>query len=262
MLNRLDDCSRLFTGSKLYEHENLPAYFDFLPAAFLECGLPLELYVDFHSFFFTQVPDALTQLGKARRFHGVSFLYAPTPQAKGKIEREHQCWQNRLPAYFASENISDLAQANPYITNLRLHRNQHELHRELNLKPQQAWDTAKKQKRSVRPPSRAVRGGPSSGADAPSSKSAPTGGSPSAPNASASRRPQKTNSSSVITPPATTRSWPPNPIQKPNPKSSSPTSQNDLSGFENYRQLFRFISPPEIVFIRLRGRAQPLHSLD
>jgi hypothetical protein len=149
MLNMLDDCSRLFTGSKLYQHENLLAYYDFLPAAFLECGLPLELYVDFHSFFFTHIPDALTQLGKALRFYGVSFLYAPTPQAKGKIEREHQYWQNRLPAFFASENIADLAQANPHITDLRRHRNQHELHRELQMKPQQAWDTAKKENRSA-----------------------------------------------------------------------------------------------------------------
>jgi hypothetical protein len=29
-------------------------YFDFLPAAFIEHGLPLELYVDCHSFFFPQ----------------------------------------------------------------------------------------------------------------------------------------------------------------------------------------------------------------
>jgi hypothetical protein len=149
MLNLLDDCSRLFTGSKLYQHENLLAYYDFLPAAFLEYGLPLELYVDFHSFFFTHTPDALTQLGQALHFYGVSFRYAPTPQAKGKVEREHQFWQNRLPAFFASENISELAHANPQITDLRHHRNQHELHRELQMKPQQAWDAAKKENRSV-----------------------------------------------------------------------------------------------------------------
>ncbi|MEO5804573.1 MAG: hypothetical protein ABIR24_13685 [Verrucomicrobiota bacterium] len=34
MLNMLDDCSRLFTGSKLYERELLLSCFDFLPAAF------------------------------------------------------------------------------------------------------------------------------------------------------------------------------------------------------------------------------------
>jgi len=38
MLNMLDDCSRLFTGSKLYERELLLSYFDFLPAAFQAHG--------------------------------------------------------------------------------------------------------------------------------------------------------------------------------------------------------------------------------
>ena len=56
MLNMLDDCSRLFTGSKLYERELLLSYFDFLPAAFLAHGRPLQLYVDYHSIFFSQDP--------------------------------------------------------------------------------------------------------------------------------------------------------------------------------------------------------------
>jgi len=149
LLNMLDDCSRLFTGSKLYEREILLAYFDFLPPAFLLYGLPLALYVDYHSLFFTAQPEALTQLGWALHFYGVTLRYAPTPQAKGKIEREHQFWQQRLPAYFASEAIADLDQANPHIEALRLHRNQHELHRELQMKPQQAWDQAQAQGRSV-----------------------------------------------------------------------------------------------------------------
>jgi hypothetical protein len=149
MINMLDDCSRVFTASKIYQSENLLAYFDFLPLAFLEYGLPLEIYVDFHSLFFTHIPHALTQLGRALHFYGVTFRYAPTPQAKGKIERSHFFWQERLPAYFASENISDLDQANPHIQALRLHRNQHEIHRELKMKPQQAWNLSLKQKRSV-----------------------------------------------------------------------------------------------------------------
>jgi hypothetical protein len=98
MLNRLDDCSRLFTGSKLYERELLLAYFDFLPAAFLAHGRPLPIHVDYHSLFFTHDPDALTQLSWALKFYDISFRYAPTPQAKGKVEREHQFWQGRLPA--------------------------------------------------------------------------------------------------------------------------------------------------------------------
>lgn len=149
MLNMLDDCSRLFTGSKLYERELLLAYFDFLPAAFLAHGRPLRLYVDYHSLFFTHDPDALTQLGWALKFYDISLRYAPTPQAKGKVEREHQFWQGRLPPYFASEQISDLALANRHIDELRAHHNAHETHRELRQTPQRAWFQARQENRSL-----------------------------------------------------------------------------------------------------------------
>ena len=149
MLNLLDDCSRVFTGSKLYERELLLSYFDFLPAAFLAHGRPLQLYVDYHSIFFAQEPDALMQLGWALKFYDIRLRYAPTPQAKGKIERGHQFWQGRLPPYFASEKISEIEEANRHIDRLRHHRNWHEVHRELRPTPQRAWNTAKKENRSV-----------------------------------------------------------------------------------------------------------------
>jgi hypothetical protein len=149
MLNMLDDCSRLFTGSKLYERELLLSYFDFLPAAFLAHGRPLQLYVDYHSLFFTHDPDALTQLGWALKFYDISLRYAPTPQAKGKVEREHQFWQGRLPPYFASEKITEIEVANPHIDALRAHHNAQEVHRELGQTPQRAWDQARKEKRSA-----------------------------------------------------------------------------------------------------------------
>ena len=149
MLNMLDDCSRVFTGSTLYARELLLSYFDFLPAAFLAHGRPLQLYVDYHSLFFTHTPDALTQLGSALKFYDISLRYAPTPQAKGKVEREHQFWQGRLPAYFASEKITELAEANQHIAALRHHHNAKEVHRELRQTPQQAWAAALKAKRSV-----------------------------------------------------------------------------------------------------------------
>ena len=84
MLNMLDDCSRVFTGSKIYERELLLAYLDFLPAAFIEYGLPLEIYVDFHSLFFTHDPHALTQLGQALHFYGISFPLRPNPSGQGQ----------------------------------------------------------------------------------------------------------------------------------------------------------------------------------
>jgi hypothetical protein len=152
MLNMLDDCSRLFVGSKLYERELLLAYLDFLPAVFLAHGRPLQLYVDYHSFLFTQDPQALTQLGWALKFYDISLRYAPTPQAKGKVEREHQFWQGRLPPYFASEKIDPIQEANRHIDALRTHRNAREVHRELRQTPQRAWDRAQKEERSVMRP--------------------------------------------------------------------------------------------------------------
>jgi hypothetical protein len=122
---------------------------DFLPRAFERYGLPVALYVDYHSFFFSQIPDNLTYLGTALRFYGVHLKYAPTPQAKGKIERHHQFWQNRLPGYFAAESIETIEVANPHVDRLRLHHNEHEIHRELQMTPAAAWVQAKREKRSV-----------------------------------------------------------------------------------------------------------------
>ena len=149
MLNLIDDCSRVLVGSKIYQQENLLAYFDLLSEAFSTYNLPLVLYVDYHTLFFSTTPGALTTLGEALNFYGVTFRYAPTPQAKGKVERHHLFWQNRLPAYFDAEQIGSLDVANPHIHQLRLHHNEKEIHREINMMPQQAWNLALKQKRSV-----------------------------------------------------------------------------------------------------------------
>ncbi|MFO1498058.1 MAG: hypothetical protein U1G07_06630 [Verrucomicrobiota bacterium] len=155
LLDLLDDCSRVCTGAKIYYSEDLLAYLDFLPAAFLEHGLPLQLYVDCHSLFFPQNPDALTQLGAALHFYGISLRYARSPQAKGKIERQHQYWQGRLPAVFAAEAITTPPAANTLLGDLRRHRNAHEIHRELGRTPDAAAALARREQRNaLRPPPR------------------------------------------------------------------------------------------------------------
>lgn len=139
MIELVDDCSRVIVAARVYRRETLMAYLDILPRAFEQYGLPLALYVDYHSFFFSQIPDHLTYLGWALQFYGVSFRYAPTPQAKGKVERHHLFWQNRLPSFFAAEGFESFEQANGHIDELRLHHNRCEKHRELGMPPQEAW---------------------------------------------------------------------------------------------------------------------------
>ncbi len=149
LLDILDDATRLNTGARLYPSETLLAHFDFLSRVFQAHGLPLSLYVDFHSFFYTHNPDAFTQLGHALRFYGVHLLYAPTPQAKGKIERRHHYWQKRLVPLLAADHIRQLDGANHLLDQLVPHANQHEIHRELGQTPHQALQQALAQKRSV-----------------------------------------------------------------------------------------------------------------
>jgi hypothetical protein len=149
LLDILDDATRYNTGARLYERENLLAHLDFLSRTFLAHGLPLALYVDYHSFFFTHAPEALTQLGAALHFYGVALRYAPTPQAKGKIERRHDYWQKRLPPLLAADRILELEPANQLLDQLLTHANQHEIHRELGITPHAARQQAITEKRSV-----------------------------------------------------------------------------------------------------------------
>jgi hypothetical protein len=152
LLNLLDDHSRYNLDARLFEAETLLAHLDFLGGTFQVNGLPLVLYVDYHSFFFTHVPEAHTQLATALHFYGVSLRFAPTPQAKGKIERSHQVWQKRLPPLLRANGITELPAANALLDQLRRHRNEMEKHRELGTTPKAAWDLAKKEKRwALRP---------------------------------------------------------------------------------------------------------------
>jgi transposase InsO family protein len=149
LLNILDDATRYNTGARLYPAENLLAHLDFLSRVFKSHGLPLALYVDYHSFFFTNTPETFTQLGTALHFYGVALLYAPTPQAKGKIERRHDFWQKRLPPLFAAEDIRDLENANKLLDQLLPHVNLNEIHRELGTTPHAARTQALAEKRSA-----------------------------------------------------------------------------------------------------------------
>lgn len=149
LLDLLDDATRYNVGARLYPGETLLAHFDFLPRAFQAHGLPLALYVDYHSFFYTHTPDAFTQLGAALHFYGVALRYAPTPQAKGKIERRHDYWQKRLPPLLAADQITELDPANQLLDQLLTHANTHENHRALGTAPQAAREAARAEKRSV-----------------------------------------------------------------------------------------------------------------
>jgi hypothetical protein len=151
LLDMIDDCSRVQVGCAIYRHENVAAYLDFFHNAFVEYGLPQQIYVDQAGIFTGNKEDSVTRIGERLKFYDVSFIVAHTPEAKGKVERIHQVWQDRLPPYFALNGLtlaSNLEDVNGHIQTLRKHRNGREQHRELGMTPQTAWDTATAQGRN------------------------------------------------------------------------------------------------------------------
>jgi transposase InsO family protein len=151
LLNMLDDCSRVQVGCAIYRNENIPAYLHFLHNAFMQYGLPLQIYVDQAGIFTGHKERSVTRIEQRLMFYDISFIVANTPEAKGKIERIHQVWQDRLPPYFALNNLTPstpLDQVNQHVHALREHRNIYEAHRELAMTPQCAWNKAIEQGRS------------------------------------------------------------------------------------------------------------------
>ena len=145
LLDRIDDASRLQVGIRLCRNESVAKYVFFFEKALRTHGLPLCVHVDYASFFYSPKEGGLTALGWRLTFYGVSLRYANTPQGKGKIERAHPVWQDRLPSFlrlhgFGAENVPE--GINPHPEALASHRNRHEKHRELGMEPRRAWDEA------------------------------------------------------------------------------------------------------------------------
>jgi len=151
LFDMVDDASRVQVGIRLCLNETLADYVAFMRRSFESRGLPLALYVDNAAFFRSPTDGSPTGLGRRLAFYGVSLLFASTPQAKGKVERIHQVWQDRLPPFFRHNGFTPdtaLADVNAAVEALAAHRNAHETHREVGMAPQKAWDAALAEGRS------------------------------------------------------------------------------------------------------------------
>lgn len=150
VFDMLDDCSRVQVGCAMYARETVRAYIHFLRQAFERYGLPLQIYVDQAAFFRSDKEGAQTQLERRLRYYDISFVLANSPESKGKVERIHQVWQDRLRPYFILNGIgpdADLSLVNSHLDDLRLHRNAFEKHREIGSTPDEAWRRAVEQGR-------------------------------------------------------------------------------------------------------------------
>lgn len=88
-------------------------------------GIPLSVYLDKHSTYKSTKKrtiedelnniDPLSQFGRALTEFGVELIYANSPQAKGRIERLFETFQDRVIKEMRLRKISSIDQANKFL---------------------------------------------------------------------------------------------------------------------------------------------------
>ncbi len=97
--------------------ESTQAYLDALHAYVATYGCPVALYSDRHGIFTKHDPQdpEPTQFQRALASLGIDSLQAPTPQAKGRVERLFQTLQDRLVKAMRLAGINDMDAANEFL---------------------------------------------------------------------------------------------------------------------------------------------------
>ncbi len=118
----MDDATSEIYSAFLTPEEGTASTFRGLAEVFGRYGLPLSLYTDRGSHYFT-TPEAggavdrkqPTQVGRALAHLGVDHIAAYSPQARGRSERMFQTLQDRLVKELALAGITTVAAANTFI---------------------------------------------------------------------------------------------------------------------------------------------------
>src|SRR6056297_1276889 len=124
----IDDATGQILSLYLAEGECLEGYFQMMHLMLELFGIPVGLYSDRHTIFFSPKKDKLsledqlagkrvnlTQFGRAMNQLGIQMIAARSPQAKGRIERLWQTLQSRLTVELKYHGIKTIQQANPFL---------------------------------------------------------------------------------------------------------------------------------------------------
>jgi len=120
LLVMIDDATNQ-TTARFYEAEDTRAAFDLFGRYYDRHGLPHALYPDQDSIYQVNAPRPpdqprpLTQFARAMQQLAVGLTPAHSPQAKGRVERRHGVFQDRLVKELRLAGIATLAEANRYL---------------------------------------------------------------------------------------------------------------------------------------------------
>lgn len=110
---------------RFYEYEGTIPAMDSFKRYIKKRGIPLSVYLDMHSTYKSTKKltieeelnneEHLSQFGRSLKELGVELIYAHSAQAKGRIERLFNTFQDRLIKEMRLENICTIDQANDFL---------------------------------------------------------------------------------------------------------------------------------------------------
>jgi len=121
LIGAIDDATNKVMGAFFTQAESSWGYFTLFSDTFRQYGLPQSIYSDCHSVFWTDREPTLdeqminkrptTEVGRGLQELGVTLILAHSPQAKGRIERLWNTFQDRLVSELRLAKAKTMEQA-------------------------------------------------------------------------------------------------------------------------------------------------------
>ncbi len=108
--------------ARFYDYEGTIPAMDSFKRYIMEYGLPMSVYLDKHTTYKSwvrkddfQEKEPISQFGRALSELGVRMLFAHSPQAKGRIERLFNTFQDRVVKEMRLHGVSTIEDANKFL---------------------------------------------------------------------------------------------------------------------------------------------------
>jgi len=116
----VDDATSAVLAAKFVDHESFYGYGELCKSYFRSIGLPVTFYSDKFSVFRVNSrsginKEAITQFTRALNTLGIELICANSPQAKGRVERANETFQDRLVKELRLQKIDNYQDANTFL---------------------------------------------------------------------------------------------------------------------------------------------------
>jgi transposase len=116
----VDDATSAVLAAKFVDQESFYAYGELCKSYFRSIGSPVAFYSDKFSVFRVNSragihKEAITQFTRALNTLGIELICANSPQAKGRVERANQTFQDRLVKELRLQKINSYQDANDFL---------------------------------------------------------------------------------------------------------------------------------------------------